>query len=563
MRFNRNHPWLSGAAALVAAATLSAQANADGGIALDRFNPAPAGDRMFGVESPYVAGDLAFHAMLLVDYAHNPYVLHSGPGSAELGAVVADQTMVHFNASIALWNRVNFNLDIPVALIQGGDSPIMGTRAIVSPQGANFGDPRFGLRVSLLGGYDDPLQIAIGGYVWAPIGDKGTYTTDEKVRAMPELILGGRLPSFVWSFAVGPQIRPSTTINGIPSGPMMNFGAGAGLLLGKEQRVQIGPEINAGFLMADPGKRTTNVEVLIDARYRPTDDIEVGAGVGPGLSSGLGTPDVRVIGMLAYSPQGKKAPADRDGDGVIDELDACPDMMGVASADAKKNGCPADRDSDGIEDAKDACPDAAGPVSDDAKKNGCPPPKDQDGDGILDVSDACPTIAGLASAIASENGCPGDTDQDGIRDDRDACPGEKGKADADPTKNGCPRAVRVKGNEIVILQQVQFDTGTSKIKKVSDTLLDEVAAVLKEHAEILKLEVQGHTDDRGAAKLNQGLSQGRATAVLTAMVKRGIARERLVAKGYGSDKPVADNATEDGRSQNRRVQFVMLERKAK
>jgi outer membrane protein OmpA-like peptidoglycan-associated protein len=238
-------------------------------------------------------------------------------------------------------------------------------------------------------------------------------------------------------------------------------------------------------------------------------------------------------------------------------------MMGVASADAKKNGCPADRDSDGIEDAKDACPDAAGPVSDDAKKNGCPPPKDQDGDGILDVSDACPTIAGLASAIASENGCPGDTDQDGIRDDRDACPGEKGKADADPTKNGCPRAVRVKGNEIIILQQVQFDTGTSKIKKVSDTLLDEVAAVLKEHAEILKLEVQGHTDDRGAAKLNQGLSQGRATAVLTAMVKRGIARERLVAKGYGSDKPVADNATEDGRSQNRRVQFVMLERKAK
>src|SRR5690606_9141264 len=144
------------------------------------------------------------------------------------------------------------------------------------------------------------------------------------------------------------------------------------------------------------------------------------------------------------------------------------------------------------------------------------------------------------------NGCPGDTDGDGLRDDQDACPNEKGAADPDPTKNGCPTMGRVTETEVSIPQQVQFDTGRATTRRESDALLDEVAGVLKEHEVITKLEVQGHTDNRGGKALNARLSDDRAKSVREALIKRGIAPERLTSKGYGPDKPIADNATDDG-----------------
>jgi outer membrane protein OmpA-like peptidoglycan-associated protein len=232
----------------------------------------------------------------------------------------------------------------------------------------------------------------------------------------------------------------------------------------------------------------------------------------------------------------------------------------VADPDPKKNGCPPpDTDGDGIVDPQDACPTVPGVADPDPKKNGCPPP-DTDGDKVPDTSDACPDIPGVATSDPATNGCPPDTDGDGIRDDKDACPLEKGKEDPDPKKNGCPVAVRVTETEIIILQQVQFDTGKATIRSVSDPLLDEVAGVLKDHPEILKIQVQGHTDIRGGRMFNIKLSQDRSDSVMKALVQRGIAPERLQAKGYGPDVPIGDNKTEEGRQKNRRVQFNILEK---
>ena len=88
-----------------------------------------------------------------------------------------------------------------------------------------------------------------------------------------------------------------------------------------------------------------------------------------------------------------------------------------------------------------------------------------------------------------------------------------------------------------------------------------MAGVLKEHPELIKLEVQGHTDNKGVAAANKKLSQDRATAVQKALVTRGVEAGRLSAVGYGQDVPVDDNTTETGRARNRRVQFKILERK--
>jgi outer membrane protein OmpA-like peptidoglycan-associated protein len=248
-------------------------------------------------------------------------------------------------------------------------------------------------------------------------------------------------------------------------------------------------------------------------------------------------------------------PSDRDGDAILDDVDACPDQAGLANPDPTKNGCPPppDRDHDGIPDAADACPDAAGPPSDDPKKNGCP---DKDGDKIIDSLDACPDIPGVANEDPKENGCPPDTDGDGIRDDKDACPTEKGLPNADPSKNGCP-LVAVREQEIVITQAVQFDVDKATIKKESDELLDGIAKVMKDHPELTKIEVQGHTDTQGTKQHNKVLSQARAESVKRALEKRGVAAARLSAVGYGQEKPIADNGTEEGMAKNRRVQFFI------
>jgi OmpA-OmpF porin, OOP family len=586
------------AALAAAGASFSAPALAQSQppLALNRFDPAPAGDRMFGVQSPFAAGPLTPHVMLLGDYAHNPLVLRSTSDDKSVGAVVSSQLYLHLNASLSLFNRLNVNVDVPVALVQAGDDPSGGGLHLSSPRNAQFGDLRAGLRLRVFGSYDDIFQVAVGGYVWFPTGPATGYVGDGTVRGMPQLIVGGHSDRFVWSVAGGPQFQAAASFGGVAQGLQIKWGGGVGLLLGESRRLQIGPEISMALTLDDISKRTTNAEVLIDARYRIFDDLEVGLGAGPGVSGGIGTPDLRAVAMLSYSPEQKKVepdgdndgifdkedacpvvpgvpsvdpskhgcppPPDRDSDGIVDSADDCPDVAGVASQDHGKNGCPLpkDRDKDGILDGDDACPDEAGIRSDDRSKNGCPKLPDGDEDGVADKQDACPTVKGIATQDPATNGCPGDTDGDGIKDDKDACPNERGAADKDPTKSGCPKSVRVTDGEIIILQQVQFDSGRATIKKVSDALLDEVAGVFKEHLEITRVEIQGHTDNTGKAKENLKLSQDRAESVKKALVKRGIDDARLSPKGFGQEVTIADNKTEAGRQKNRRVQFKILEK---
>ena len=113
--------------------------------------------------------------------------------------------------------------------------------------------------------------------------------------------------------------------------------------------------------------------------------------------------------------------------------------------------------------------------------------------------------------------------------------------------------------KLELKESLRFATGTAIIAKTSYHLLDEVAAALKAHPDVKSVEIQGHTDDRGGAKMNQKLSQRRAEAVRKYLVSRGIAPDRLTAKGYGETQPIATNATAEGRKANRRVDFVVTQ----
>ena len=233
-----------------------------------------------------------------------------------------------------------------------------------------------------------------------------------------------------------------------------------------------------------------------------------------------------------------EAPKDRDGDGVLDVDDKCPDVKGLASL----KGCP-DRDGDGIADGDDKCPDVAGL----ARYQGCPIP-DTDKDGINDEVDKCPSVPG----VARYQGCPiPDTDGDGVNDEEDKCINEKGPA----SNFGCPvidEKIVARVNKAA--QNVFFATGSSKLLAKSFPKLNDVVTILKENS-TYKVNIDGHTDNTGKADKNQTLSNARAASVKTYLVSKGVDESRLTSMGYGQDKPIADNKTATGRARNRRVEM--------
>lgn len=296
----------------------------------------------------------------------------------------------------------------------------------------------------------------------------------------------------------------------------------------------------------------------------------------PGLAEFKGCPDRdgdKIIDKLDNCPdlaglaEFKGCP-DRDGDKVIDPKDQCPDIPGVLYLDGcpdrdndsitdledlcpdnygpKENkGCP-DTDSDGLYDYIDDCPKIAGPV----ENHGCPWP-DTDGDGLLDKNDGCPLLAGPLE----NGGCPyKDSDNDGLLDKDDDCPNTPG-----PKSNkGCP-VIEKEVIEVLktAFNNLEFEVAKDVILGGSFASLDELAAVLKKKS-TWKLEISGHTDNAGDDASNMTLSKKRAEAVKAYLVSREIEASRFIVNYFGETKPIADNATSEGRAKNRRVEMKIV-----
>ena len=118
--------------------------------------------------------------------------------------------------------------------------------------------------------------------------------------------------------------------------------------------------------------------------------------------------------------------------------------------------------------------------------------------------------------------------------------------------------IKVKVGKRVVLNNILFQTGKSILTAGSYTELDRLLGILNENA-LMKIEISGHTDNTGSLALNNKLSEDRAKAVVEYLVQKGIDRSRLEFKGYGPQQPIADNSTAAGRTQNRRVEFKILE----
>jgi len=263
---------------------------------------------------------------------------------------------------------------------------------------------------------------------------------------------------------------------------------------------------------------------------------------------------------LAARASSSRPPADRDGDGIVDREDTCPDQPETVNGFRDADGCPdlADRDGDGILDPDDECLDEPETQNGIDDADGCPE-LDADGDGLIGSVDKCPTEAEDFDHFQDEDGCPErDNDGDTKPDVSDVCPDQPETYNGFDDEDGCPDELpKVLKEYTGAIAGITFEYGRARIQPRSKTALNKAATTLREYASI-RLRVEGHSDDRGPRDRNILLSHKRAEAVKWYLVDQGIAADRIEPTGHGPDVPVASNKTAKGRAANRRIEFHIV-----
>ncbi len=247
---------------------------------------------------------------------------------------------------------------------------------------------------------------------------------------------------------------------------------------------------------------------------------------------------------------------DNDEDGILDEYDNCMHEPEDFDEFQDKDGCPEpDNDLDGIFDLQDDCPDTPEDLDGNEDADGCPE-GDNDGDGIEDRYDRCPNDPEDIDGFQDEDGCDDkDNDADGILDFQDECADNAESYNGFEDADGCPDGVPSEVQRFTgVIHGIHFEVNRAKLRLTSLPLLDDAARVLVEYPSI-ELEVQGHTDSDGDNEHNLDLSARRAKAVVEYIVSQGVEPERLSWVGYGEDRPLYPNNTDEEKEANRRVEF--------
>ncbi len=540
----------------------------------DTFQPSGSGIDGQGtlqLHHPALGFKKSFYAGVGLSWANDPIVVQHSNGDEEayVGALLG--TRVAGGYTIAGKARV----DVAMPLYPYAGAPEAAW------SGFSFGDLELGALIPLIPFEEGGPGVAIHTGLVLPTG--GDYTGQAGVGLDLAAAAAGKSGALGWAANLGVSLTKAEDLGDLKLGTSLD--PGLGLSYDVTQAVLIGAEVTSILTLAGGlGPFNKNpTEGHLYATYGAESGLFVTGGVGTGLVAGIGAPDVRLFATISYHGLGEPPVYDQDADGILDEDDQCPLEAEDKDNYQDEDGCPdLDNDQDGIPDVRDQCARQAEDMDGFKDMDGCPDP-DNDGDRVLDTEDECPKEAGslktkgcpdrdadgimdsLDNCIdqagpANTRGCP-DADRDRIPDDRDACPDEPADPRADPERSdGCPKRVVVTRNKIEILDKIHFETGKSKIRRDSFDLLDEIAEVLNDNPDIKQVEIAGHTDNSGSEDVNMRLSQARAEAVMMHLVKKGdIDPVRLVAKGYGPTRPVAENETKEGKAENRRVEFVILE----
>jgi len=533
---------------------------------LDRAQLSGAPDDGFMVWRPYMHEETRFYGSAALGYTANP--LHASavtddPATQEaIDNPVQGQLILYGMLGAQISNRVSVNLHLPLTLYKfAGDDPQgnnVGTGGIEDYPVA-FHDMRFDARLKLFENDNRNVRLGIGGALWAPVGNATAFASDD---AMSGYLFGTGevdLKKFLIAGNIGPHFKPERSMGGSEGdlyiGHELRWAFGVYLPL-RDGRIRLGAELwgTTGLDETPDGNSTffggnnTDIEWLAQARIALGKRQRIWAmgGAGTRLSDGYGAPDIRILASIGsyitLKDEEPKAPAER--------------VVVVPDADDYEP----DRDGDGYPDAVDKCPDIKEDGKEPAPTDGCPATADRDGDGIPDTEDQCPDNPEDKDGVQDKDGCPEeDPDNDKVADKEDKCPEVAGPRNENAEKNGCPTLTRrTEEGKVEILQPIEFEFGKAVIKPESYPILDEVVTLMQADPKV-RIGVYGHTDNRGGMALNMRLSKDRARACMDYLASKGIARNRLESDGFGPTKPIADNATDEGRAKNRRVEFQILQ----
>jgi len=538
---------------------------------LDRLQIGDEPEDGFAVWRPRMKEKTMFFGQMALGYSLKPLrgstVAYNDRVAGQTPDPVNNQLNTYLSAGMELMNRASLAVTLPVTLFQNGGNPCekisSATCQTSDPNSTVPGDLRLDARLILHRSNNRKFHLGMAGSLFIPSGDDISYTSDAQTTGRVQVLSELDLSSVQFTFNTGVQFRPVHGLNQLRIGNEWTWAGGVFIPL-RDGRIRLGGELFGSTGLGKPGdvdalvkdnntfftKRNTPLEWLGEIRIALDKDRNAwfGAGAGTRLSAGYGAPNLRVLATVGYAF------------GIADTNPQSPGRR--FRSDMPDEPVSADRDKDGIPDDIDLCPDVPEDGAEPDPHDGCPAPPDRDGDGIPDESDKCPDQPEDKDGIDDIDGCPEDDfDQDGVPDASDACPREPGQPSPEPDKNGCPQFIRrVEGStEIQILKKVEFATNSATILPRSYPILDEVVRLLKANPDIKRVAVQGHTDSRGSRELNARLSQARADSVMRYLTEHGIAASRLEAKGYGPDKPIDTNDTDEGRQRNRRVEFHILE----
>jgi outer membrane protein OmpA-like peptidoglycan-associated protein len=562
-----------GVCSLLAASTLgekAAQAQDAGAFYLDRAQLSGAPDDPFMTWRPVFHEKARFYGTGSLGYSLNPLrisTLTNNQAAINDGEnPFRNQLILYLQGGLQINSRVALEISQPIALISSGgrDPKEQGFNIGTGfARGAAMHDTRISLRALAIESDDKKFRWGAGGALFVPTGNAVRFSSDDQLGVWLFTNLEYNFGDFMWVGMVGPHFRktqgprPST----LQVGNELRLSTGIFFPF-QDQRLTIGAEIwgqtgisevkdtetdktsNAFFR-----SENTSFEWLAQGRLAMGDQKSwfIQAGAGTRFTGGYGAADLRILASVGSSIL------------LADVGPSSPPPKLKASNKVSLAPDP-DMDGDGFPDAIDQCPtvkeDGKPPFTDD----GCPD-LDQDDDGILDKDDKCVTIPEDKDGVEDEDGCPeDDADHDGILDADDACPLVKGVKNPDPKKNGCPpekKRIVVETNEVKLLEPIQFEYNKATILSVSFPILDEIVDLMRERP-MLRLGIYGHTDNRGGAAYNKNLSDRRAHSVVQYIRGKEIAQDRLESAGYGMERPVDSNDSDEGRAKNRRVEFKIL-----
>lgn len=499
-----------------APATALAQAPAP---ASETFEPqAVEATAIWSTATSDIAPHLSPNLSVVGHYARNPVQLQDRDSGEVAARLLKDQLKLDVGLGLGLFERVELGFVLPIVLYQNGEE----FAGFETPNTVDLADARASVRAQIYQADGFGLAAQVTGYL--PTSDQAYYQSGPDPAALAAVIVdyqgGGAYP---WRIAgnIGWAFEAERRSAELATDDRLDFRGAAQVQVIRDVLELRASAFGRWEALAE-AERSVSAGYLGGALVHWGDTgLSSSFGLGGAIAGGYGQPNFRALASLSYAPQPE----------FIEAPVSEPLVTQRCSDETAAEGCVDSFAQDGAAD---------GPGSADAKTDivldggGAVDEAliDSDGDGIPDVLDACPDDPETFNGVDDEDGCP-DEDES---------------------------SVRLVGDRIEILERVHFDTARATIKAQSHSVLNQVAAVVKSNPDIVMLRILGHTDSRGDEDKNLELSQQRAVSVKEYLIKRGIEARRLSARGYGESHPIADNETEQGRSDNRRVEFHIIER---